>query len=257
MKSKILSLGITIMSIFLMASCHKDNNNPVNLTPGAPPTIPATPIKTINFGAAGGFVILSKTGITSAYKSTITGDIGTSPISGAAMVLSCTEVTGNVFSVDAAGPSCKTTDATKLTSSVSDMQTAYTDAEGRINPNSIDLGAGTIGGLTITPGLHKWTTSVNIPTDITLSGGANDVWIFQIAGNLKMSSAIKIILSGGALAKNIYWQVAGDATLGTTSHFEGTILGKTGINLQTGASINGKLLSQTAVTLQSSTVTQP
>jgi len=241
-----------------MSSCHKDKNDPMSgPIPGATPTIPTSPIKVVNLGVSGGFVILSKTGITSAYKSTITGDIGTSPISGSALVLDCGEVTGSVFSVDAAGPACKTTNATMLTSAVSDMQTAYTDAEGRIYPNSLNLGAGTIGGLTITPGLHKWTTTVNIPTDITLAGNATDVWIFQISGSLTMSSAVKIILSSGALAKNIYWQVAGDATLGTTSHFEGIILGKTGINLKTGASINGRLLAQTAATLQMNTVTKP
>ena len=207
--------------------------------------------------AAGNFVILSKSGITDVYKSAITGDIGTSPITGAAMVISCPEVTGTIYSVDAAGPACKVTDATLLTSAVSDMQTAYTDAAGRSNPNFLNLGAGNIGGKTLTPGLYKWTSAVVIPTDVTISGGPNDVWIFQVAGTLIMSSAVKITLSGGAQAKNIYWQAAGAVTFGTTSHFEGNILGKTGINLQTGASINGRMLAQTAVTLQKNAVTQP
>lgn len=211
----------------------------------------------VNLGVAGNFAILSKTGITSVYKSTITGDIGTSPITGAAMVINCGEVTGNVFSVDAAGPACKTTSATMLTAAIGDMQTAYTDAAGRINPDFLNLGAGTIGGKTLTPGLYKWTSSVNIPTDIAIAGGPNDVWIFQVAGTLDMSSAVNVTLRGGAQAKNIYWQVAGAVTFGTTSHFEGNILGQTGINLKTGASINGRLLAQTAATLQMNTVTQP
>ncbi|MEP7143650.1 MAG: ice-binding family protein [Ferruginibacter sp.] len=91
----------------------------------------------------------------------------------------------------------------------------------------------------------------------TLSGGPNDIWIFQVAGTLTMSSAMKITLSGGAQAKNIFWQVAGAVTLGTTSHFEGIILGQTGINLKTGAPINGRMLAQTAVTLEKNTVTRP
>ena len=217
----------------------------------------AVALKAINLGVAGNFVILSKTGITSVYKSTVTGDIGTSPITGAAMVISCGEVTGNIFSVDAAGPACKTTSAKMLTSAIGDMQTAYTDAAGRSNPDFLNLGAGTIGGKTLTPGLYKWTSSVNIPTDIVISGSPTDVWIFQVAGTLKMSSAVKVTLSGGAQAKNIYWQVSGAVTFGTTSHFEGIVLGQTGINLQTGASINGRLLAQTAATLQQNTVTQP
>jgi hypothetical protein len=203
-------------------------------------------------------VILSKTGITDVYKSAVTGDIGSSPISGSAILLKCSEVTVTIYSVDAAGPlPCRVTNATRLTSAVGDMQTAYTDAAGRSNPNFMNLGAGNIGGKTLTAGLYKFTTSVIIPTDVTISGSPTDVWIFQVAGTLKMSSAVRITLAGGALAKNIFWQTAGAVTLGTTSHFEGNILGQTGINMQTGATINGRMLAQTAVTLQMNTVTKP
>jgi len=214
-------------------------------------------LKSVKLGVAGDFVILSKTGITSVYKSSITGDIGTSPITGAAIVVDCTEVTGSVFTVDAAGPACKTTSATMLTSAIGDMQTAYTDAAGRSNPDYLNLGAGTIGGKTLLPGLYKFTSSVNIPTDITISGSPTDVFIFQVAGTLKMSSGVRVTLEGGAQAKNIFWQVSDAVTFGTTSHFEGNILGQTGINMQTGATINGRMLAQTAVTLQMNTVNKP
>jgi len=215
-------------------------------------------LKGVDLGIAGEFVILSKTGITDVYKSTITGDIGTSPITGAAILVSCAEVTGTIFTVDAAGPlPCRVTNASRLTTSVGDMQTAYTDAAGRSNPDFLNLGAGNIGGKTLTPGLYKWTSALIIPTDITISGSSTDVWIFQIAGTLNVSSAVRITLAGGAQAKNIFWQTSGAVTLGTTSHFEGTILGQTGINLLTGASVNGRLLAQTAVTLQMNAVTQP
>ena len=214
-------------------------------------------LETINLGVAGNFAILSKTGITDVYKSAVTGDVGASPITGAAILLKCDEVTGTVYSVDAAGPACKITDATRLTTAVGDMETAYTNAAGRINPDFLNLGAGSIGGKTLTPGLYTWTSSLNIPTDITISGSPTDVWIFQVAGNLNMSSAVRITLAGGAQAKNIFWQTAGAVTLGTTSHFEGNILSQTGINLKTGASINGRMLAQTAVTLQMNTVTLP
>lgn len=146
---------------------------------------------------------------------------------------------------------------TRLTAAVLDMQTAYTDAAGRSNPDFTELGRGNIGGMTLAPGLYKWGTSVNIPTDVTLSGTENEVWIFQIAGNLIQSNGITVHLKGGALAKNVFWQVAGLVTLGTTSHFEGIILSKTLIAVQTHASINGRLFSQTAVTLQMNKVTQP
>jgi hypothetical protein len=218
----------------------------------------ALTLPVVNLRLAGNFVILSKSGITDVYKSTITGDVGSSPITGAAILVRCTEVVGTIYSVNAAGPlPCRVTNASRLTTAVNNMQTAYTDAAGRSNPKFLNLGAGSIGGRTLKPGLYKWTSAVVIPTNVTISGGPNDVWIFQIAGTLKMSSAMKIILAGGAQAKNIFWQVAGAVTLGTTSHFEGIILGKTGINLQTGASINGRLLAQTAVTLQKNTVKKP
>lgn len=212
----------------------------------------------VNLGTAGNFVVLTKTGITDVPTSRVTGDIGTSPITGAADLLTCTEVTGTVYSADAAGPRpCVLTSPARLTTAVLDMQNAYTDAAGRTSPGFTELGAGNIGGLTLVPGLYKWGTGVKIPTNVTLSGGPNDVWIFQIAGNLKLSNGIAVHLAGGAQARNIFWQVAGLATLGTTSHFEGIILSKTMIAMQTGASINGRLFAQTAVTLQMNAVTQP
>jgi Ice-binding-like len=211
----------------------------------------------VDLGVAGDFVILSKSGITDVPTSDITGDIGTSPITGAAIGVSCPEVAGTIYEVDATGPACAVTAATRLTTAVLDMETAYTDAAGRSNPNFLNSGAGELGGLTLTPGLYKFTTAVTISTDVTLKGGPNAVFIFQIPGTLTMSSAVVITLSGGVQAKNVFWQVAEGVTLGTTSHFEGIILGQTLIALQTGASINGRTLAQTAVTLDQNTVTQP
>src|SRR5450755_2483372 len=212
----------------------------------------------VNLGKAGTFAILTKTGITDVPASAVKGDVGTSPITGAALLLSCTEVTGKVYTVDAAGPlPCAVTDATFLTAAVGDMEFAYTDAAGRTTPDFTELGAGEIGGKTLVPGLYKWGTDVSITTDVTLSGGPNDVWIFQVSGRLKEANAARVTLAGGALAKNIFWQVAGAVTLGTTAHFEGVILAKTMIAVNTGATVNGRLFAQTAVTLQGNAVTEP
>jgi hypothetical protein len=212
----------------------------------------------VYLGSAATFAVLSQSGITDVYRSAIVGDVGTSPITGAALLLTCGEVTGTIFTVDAAGPSpCAVNSPSLLSSAVGDMGFAYVDAAGRTLPDSIDMGAGEIGGLTIAPGLHKWSTDVNISTDVTLSGGPNDVWIFQIAGRLIEANATRVTLVGGALAKNIFWQVAGSVTLGTNSHFEGVVLSKNLIAVNTGTSVNGRLLAQTAVTLQMNAITAP
>ena len=210
----------------------------------------------INLGSAGAFAVLSKAGTTNVHASRIRGDVGASPITGGATSLTCAEVTGTIFSVDAAGPlPCRVTDAPLLTTAVRDEEAAYTDAAGRANPGFVNLGAGEIGGLTLAPGLYKWGTGVSISTDVTIAGGPNDVWIFQIAGTLNEASAKRVTLAGGAQARNVFWQTAGAVVIGTTAHFEGTILSKTMIAMNTGASMNGRLLAQTAVTLQQNSVT--
>ncbi len=218
----------------------------------------------VNLGTAGNFVILAKSGISTIPPSVITGDIGVSPILASAMTgfalsltagsafATSTQVTGKAYAPDYAAPT-----PVNLTTAIGDMQTAYTDAAGRTLPDFTELGAGQIGGLILVPGLYKWGTDVLISSDVTLSGGPNDVWIFQIAGKITQASGTKILLAGGAMAKNVFWQSFGDITLGTTCHFEGIVLAQTSISLATGASINGRLLAQTAVTLDSSTVTAP
>jgi hypothetical protein len=212
----------------------------------------------VGLGTAGTFAILTKTGITDVYASSVTGDVGTSPITGAALLLKCDEVSGKMYTVNAAGPlPCSIKDPTLLTAAIGDMGFAYTDAAGRSIPDFTELGAGEIGGLTLVPGLYKWGSGVSISTDVTLSGGPNDVWIFQIASALKQASATRITLAGGAQAKNIFWQAGGVVAIGTTAHFEGVLLGKTLIAVKTGASVNGRLMAQTAVTLEQNAVTQP
>jgi hypothetical protein len=276
MKLKNTLSTLALLSVVFLTSCNTDtaenstanssavaksdgsesNIYAVNETYNLQPTIGS--LNPVNLGIAGDFAILSKTGITDVYKSTITGDIGSSPITGAAILVRCTEVVGTIYTVDAAGPlPCSVTNATRLTTAIGDMQTAYTDAAGRTKPDFLNLGAGNIGGKTLTPGLYKWTTALNIPTDITISGSSTDVFIFQVAGTLKLSSAVRMTLTGGVQAKNIFWVASDAVTCGTTSHFEGNILGMTGINLQTGATINGRMLAQTAVTLQMNSVTKP
>ena len=216
----------------------------------------------VDLGASGNYVILAKTAITNVPTSAITGDMGISPaaasyITGFALVkatgyATAAQVTGKIYAADMAAPT-----GINLTTAVNNMLTAYTDAAGRPFPDFSELGTGNIGGKTLAPGLYKWTNSVTMPSNVTIAGSATDVWIFQIAGNLNMSTSVLITLTGGALAKNIFWQVAGTVTLGASSHFEGIILSKTAITFQTGASINGRALAQTLVALDKNIVSNP
>ena len=217
----------------------------------------------VNLGAAGSYAILAKSGISNVPTSAVTGDFGVSPaaatyITGFSLTADSTnvfstssQITGKVYASDYAAPT-----PSNLTTAIGDMQLAFTDAAGRA-PKITQLGAGNIGGMTLTPGVYQWSTGLLIPTSVTLTGSATDVWIFQIAQNLTVSSATNVLLSGGAVPKNVFWQVAGLAELGTTAHVEGVILSQTSIALAAGASINGRLLAQTAVTISGGTVVQP
>jgi hypothetical protein len=211
----------------------------------------------VNLRTAGNFAILSQSGITDIPSSAITGNIGTYPISGAAIGVTCPEVTGTIYSRNAAGPlPCRVINASLLNTAVNNMGTAYTDAATRTPGTgaNLNVGSGTLSGQNFVPGTYTWGTPVNITGDITLTGTPTDVWIFQIAGTLNLANGIHVNLAG-AVPSNIFWQVADVTTLGTTSIFNGNILDKTLIALQTGATLNGRALAQTAVTLDHSTVT--
>jgi len=225
----------------------------------------STSLNPVNLLTAGDFAILSKTGVTNVPTTVITGDVGASPITGAAILIHCNQVAGRIYTTDGAGIVCgwSLQDGPRLSSAVSAMEAAYTDAAGRINPISFNLGGGSLSGNpfwmndgAVPPGVHKWTTDLDIYVDLTLRGSSTDVWIFQVEGKLNMAAAKKIILEG-AQAKNIFWVVADEVILGTTSHFEGNILCAKAISLLTGASLNGRALGQTAVILQQCTITKP
>ncbi len=247
--------------------------NPISwsFTTGAGAAIGQAPV---NLLSAGNFAILAKTAITDVPASAITGNIGLSPTTGSSIDVTCAEMIGTIFTVDAAyvgsgnvtcvapGPGAN---KTLVDNAILDMGTAYNDAMGRTNPDATELGAGDISGLTLAPGLYKWSTSVLVNTDVTLSGSANDVRIFQIAGDLNVAAGgsvpagIKIVLAGGAKASNVFWQVGGPtgATLGTFSTFNGIILSAKQVRAQTGAVVNGRLYADTQVTLQQNPVTEP
>ena len=216
----------------------------------------------------GDLAIVAKTAITDASPaaSSITGNVVIDPAAGSAITgVSCAKVTGTIYSSSGytggytPDTTCAVTAPVLAHATVLAMEAAYIDAAGRTGPDGTDLYGGNLGGRIFTPGLYKWTTGVTIPTDVTLSGGANDIWIFQISGDLNIASTKEVKLIGGAQAKNVFWQVGGGAgaVLGTTSIFNGTILSAKDIVIQTGAKLNGRALSQTQVTLSGNIVTKP
>jgi hypothetical protein len=223
-----------------------------------------TVIAPVPLGFAGSYALLSKAGITTTGNTAILGHIGVSPIAGTAitgfsLILDSTgrfslssQVLGRVYAASYAAPV-----PANLTTAIGDMQTAYLNAAGRSNPNFLNLGGGNIGGRVLQPGLYKFTTNLNIPTNVTLSGSKTGVWIFQVTGTMSVANGKQVLLAGGALPKNIFWQVAGATVLGTTSQVSGNILGKTSIVMQTGARLNGRALAQTAVTLDANAITRP
>jgi len=215
----------------------------------------------VNLRTAANYAILSKSGVSTVPPSVITGNVGTSPIA-------ATGLTGFSFTLDPTGEFATSTQVaghltaasftaptpSTLTVAVGDMGTAFTDATGRVSPNFTNLANGAIGGLILTPGLYKWTTSVTVGSQITITGAATDTWIFQVAGTLTVVAGMKMVLAGGALASNIVWVVTGSVSAAAGAHIEGVVLGKTSISLLTGATANSRLLSQTSVALQKATV---
>lgn len=220
-------------------------------------------IDAVDLGTSADFAILATSGVSTSSTSAITGDVGVSPqaasyLTGFSQTLfsdgtyaTSEQVTGKLYASDYTSPT-----PSYLTTAVADMQLAYTDAASRA-ANYTNLFSGDLSGKTLTTGVYVWGNDVLINGELTLNGSATDVFIFQIAGTLTQAANIDIILSGGALPENIFWQVADTVSLGAGAHFEGNILAMTNISLQTGASINGRLLAQTAVTLDANTVVKP
>ena len=255
---------IAILGVFAIAGCSTSSSSNDNGSGGTGPTA-------VNLGTAGNYVIFAEAAVTDVPTSLITGDIGAQPITlssitgftaGETLVGTYATAGGELVGKIYANSMTAPTPATVLAART-DMETAYNDAANRtaaVGPN-LNLLSGILpAGTTLAAGLYTWGSNVHLTGDITLSGGANDTWIMQISGTLVQDAGFKVILSGGAVAKNIVWEVAGSGVTlggGAGSSFNGIILCKTQITTQTSATVVGRLLAQTAVTVGASTITHP
>jgi hypothetical protein len=217
-----------------------------------PLEIHAQPLQTpINLGSAAPFSVLAASALTSGATPVIYGDVGVSPTTGASITgLLATDVTGTIYTVDAGGPVGSVMDPARLSAAQSALTAAFNDAAGRTPIPSglfLDPGAGDIGGMTLEPGLYKFTATLGITgTNVTLAGSDTSVWIFQIGTAFNVAAGIQVILTGGAKANNVFWQVGSAATLGAASVMKGTIMADQAITMNAGAIVEGRLLARVA-----------
>jgi hypothetical protein len=223
----------------------------------------------LDLKSAGGFSILASSGIGIAAGTVVTGNVGLSPmgstgLTGFGLVLDTStqfagqfatspQLTGGkAYAGDYAAPT-----PTMLSAAIADLASAYADGAGRTNPDYSETAAVELGGRTLLPGLYKWPAAVSITTDVTFSGGANDVWILQVGGALNMAAAASVKLVGGAQAKNIFWVVPSAVVLGAAIDMKGVVLCKGALSTGAGSKMTGRVLSTTSVLLAASTSLTP
>jgi hypothetical protein len=256
-----MKLSILLLSAAALA-------NAANAAKGDPEAV-IEPV--IDLQSAEDFVILTKKGISTVPESSITGDIGASPVA-------ATYITG--FSLDKqTGPFSTSTQVadgsvvyaadyakptpTKLTTAIGHMKEAYSEASKRStnDPDRTNPGDGEIGGMTLVPGVYTFTKDIKIGADVFLKGDEDSVFIIQTTGNIEQadSTLVKPVKSGkhGVQANNVFWQVAGRVTVGAGAHMEGILLVKGDALFETSSSLNGRVLAQTTCDLQKASITQP
>ena len=274
---------MALLLVAVVAGCGGGNGIPGSGAGGTglgPKGTVCTGTGCVNLGTASNYAILAKTGVSTVPNSVVTGNVGLSPaargfLTGWSLIAEPTDTSfssaqvvapGRLFAADNVGG----TTSVDLTTAVGDMQTAYTTANGLApaggalaggSPGTACPGAGAFGGMTLTPGVYTCTVTIDIATATSLTLNGAGVYVFRTTQGINQASGTQVLLTNGAVAENVFWVPALTVnivgTVGATTKMAGVILAKTNITVGTNATVNGRLLAQTAVTLNQATVTQP
>ena len=230
--SSILAAGTSVLALAIVGSLVALGSDAA-----------AAPVA-VGLGTADSFAVLAGTGITNTGPTTITGDIGTFPTATITGLTSLT-LSGTNHAGDSVTQGAKT-----------DLTTAYTTAAGEGPTTAITAD---LVGQTLKPGVYNSASAVGLSGVLTLdaAGNPNAVWVFQAGSTLITASGSKVVMLNGAQACNVFWQIGSSATLGTNSTFTGTMMALTSISLQSGATVDGRVLARNgAVTLDHNTITR-
>jgi Ice-binding-like len=263
------------LAAFVVAGCGGGGSDaPAVADAGAGPVDPVGAVCTagaecVPLGTAGNYVILAMSGVTTTGTSAITGHVGSASAASSTTGFSETldasntfatsaQVTGRLYAFDYAEP----TPTELTTATATDATAAFNDVDNNktVGVGNLDLGtAGNITGLDLAPGVYEWTTGVTVDaaSTVTLTGGPTAVWVFKIPGGITMNPGATVTLVGGALPQNVFWRAGGVVALNTTANLKGIVLSSSSVTLADGASVNGRLIATTNVTLIHNTVTRP
>ena len=259
-------LGVSLLTL---TSCGKEASTSQNLksdtnTIEVPKienktdTIANHNVKTVNLRLSDSFAIFANTSISSIPDSNISGKVGLRPGIRALIGLDPKEVVGGIADIYA-GDDKEVNQAAFIMQAKLDIINAYNDEEKRTaDPDKIGLWNGNLGNKILAPGVYEWKSRVTIPLDLKLEGSETDVWIFKVAGQLRIGSDVHITLSGGAQAKNIFWQVGDDVLIKARSAVVGTIISQQVFEMKEQASLNGRaFVKNDKLILDKNTITKP